>query len=79
MKLDKILLDPSAVYESPHHVVEDASLEKSDKIRVLHHWEYDVRRMIDAEGEGMTEGEASILLEQVLAALGSLGAGPGEE
>jgi len=79
MKLDKILLDPSAVYESPMDVVEDASLEESDRIRVLRRWEYDARRLTDAEGEGMGEGDACATLEQVLEALGSLGAGPGEE
>ncbi|MGM0631792.1 MAG: hypothetical protein ACQETO_01325 [Pseudomonadota bacterium] len=79
MKLEQILLDPSAVYETPQRVVDDASLEKADKIRVLHHWEYDARRVLDSEGEGMDKGDASTVLQSVLEALESLGSGPGEE
>ena len=81
MKLEQILLDPSAVYETPRKVVEDDSLERSDKIRVLHHWEYDARRVLDSEGEGMSvdKGAASAMLEAVLQALESIGAEPGEE
>lgn len=79
MKLDEILLDPATAYDNPQSVVDDASLEKADKIRVLHRWEYDARQLAVAESEGMGEGNAAVMLDQVTKALKELGAEPGEE
>lgn len=79
MKLDQILLDPAAVYENPRSVLDDSSLEREEKIHILHRWEYDARRLTDAEGEGMSRGDVPTLLDQVLDSLEALGAEPGEE
>lgn len=79
MKLDEILLDPASAYENPLQVVEDASLDRADKIRVLHRWEYDARQLGVAESEGMSKGSATATLDDVLKALETLGAAPGEE
>lgn len=79
MKLDQILLDPASAYDNPLQVVEDASLEQDEKVRVLHRWEYDARQLGVAESEGMGKGNAASMLEEVLKALEQLGAEPGEE
>lgn len=79
MKLDEILLDPAAAYESPRQVVEDGALSQADKVHVLHRWEYDARQLAVAESEGMGKGNAAVVLEQVLKALEELGADPGVE
>lgn len=83
MKLEDILLDPSAAYDTPRAVVEDDNLSQEEKISVLHHWEQDVRREISSAGEGMAFGHReegpSKALDEVLNALEMLGAEPGVE
>lgn len=79
MKMEDILLDPSQTFESPAQVLEASELDREQKVKVLHRWEYDARQLLIAESEGMNQGNAASMLEQVLAALDELGAESGVE
>lgn len=79
MKFEDIMLDPANAYDTPAEVCTDDALDREQKVRVLHRWEYDARQLLVAEGEGMNQGDAEKLLQDVLDALHSLGAGSGVE
>lgn len=79
MKYEEILLDPAKAYDAPADVCSDSSLEREQKIKVLHRWEFDARQLLVAEGEGMNQGNVDRLLQDVLKALESLGAESGVE
>lgn len=76
-KYDQALLDPTSVYAFPMEVVSDNSLNREQKIQILHRWEYDARELQVAEEENMpdlTQEEKSSMLSRVLDALHALGA-----
>lgn len=79
MNFDDIMLDPASAFDSPQQVLDSDTLSESQKVHVLHRWEYDARQMLVAEGEGMGENKGEEMLQQVLAALKKLGAEPGAE
>ena len=56
---NKALHDPSAVYPEPKDVLTDDTLDKSQKLRVLHQWEYDAREMMVADEENMAGSDSS--------------------
>ncbi len=68
--------DPASVFSRPEDVCAEESLTESQKIEILRRWEYDARELEVAEDENMAGGPAS-QLDQVIAALHRLGAGPG--
>jgi hypothetical protein len=72
-EFERLLADPSAIYVSPEELVSDSQLTVKEKVEVLRRWAYDADELAVAEEEGMT-GEASGLLERILAALEQLGA-----
>ena len=72
---EQMLVDPSAHYAAPRDVVRDSRLSVEEKIHLLMRWEADARALAAAEVENMAGGEPN-LLDNVLQALGSLGAGP---
>lgn len=72
----KALVDPSSVFSSPMAVVLDDNLSSKQKIEILRHWEYDAREMQVADEEGFPARKPGHLLDEVLAALHRLGAGP---
>ncbi|MDX1587482.1 MAG: hypothetical protein R3296_00965 [Oleiphilaceae bacterium] len=78
MSIEKALLDPADVYDSPASVCDDTRLSQSQKVEVLRRWEYDARSQIVAEEENMPdqEGDAGDTLDQVLEALKKLGENP---
>ncbi len=79
MKLEDIMLDPAQAYDKPADVCSDSALDREQKIKVLHRWEYDARQLLVAEAEGMNQGNVDRMLQDVLEALKSLGAESGVE
>lgn len=67
----------SASFASPRDVVEDQTLSREAKLRLLTQWERDARELSVAEEEGMMGGEES-MLGRVRQALQQLGADRGE-
>lgn len=59
--VDRALHDPSEVYRFPHDVVEDQSISKEDKLKILQQWEYDAREIQVADEENMVGDSASML------------------
>lgn len=74
--VEKAKLDPASVYSSPREVLSDSSITREDKIDILKRWEYDVREIMVAEEENMPADNSAVLLEEIIAALKELGAGP---
>lgn len=70
-RLEKALLDPPAVFESPADVLADRTLTKEQKIEILRRWEYDASEVSVAEEEGMPAGNGEVL-QQILYALHDL-------
>jgi hypothetical protein len=57
-KLEEILSDPSAAFASPVDVVGNPDIPRSDKIRILRQWRYDLVQLQVASGENLT-GDSS--------------------
>lgn len=68
------LQDPQQIFSSPADVRDHAVLSREEKIKILQHWEYDVRDVEVAEEEGMPSSDKEGLLKQILNALSELGA-----
>ena len=64
--LEKALLDPQSVFETPQDVVREPSLSTDRKIEILRRWEYNVSEEAVALEEGMPG-------EEILVAIGELG------
>ena len=71
--VEKALLDPGLVFETPGEVLANNELTRAQKIEILRRWEYDVRELQVADEEGM-EGPEPVTLDAVLDALRTLGA-----
>lgn len=71
----RALKDPSAVFESPRHVVHDSRLSHGEKLRILERWETDARllQVATEENMGSDDGEDGTLLQRVLDAMDELG------
>lgn len=76
--LDKALLDPAAVFETPEAVLRHDGLSEEQKIDILRRWEYDASEIAVAEEEGM-QGEQPLVLRRVLLALEELTDGKWEK
>ena len=72
--VEKALVDPSSVFQTPEDVLASSEISREQKIKILHRWEYDVRELEVAEEEGMEGGPKPVPLDAVLRALRSLGA-----
>ena len=57
------LRTPSEVYDRPAAVLRDRSLDDSQKLEILSHWEAEAVQLQESEGEGMGGGEKSLLGE----------------
>jgi hypothetical protein len=57
------LRTPSEVYERPAAVVLDESLDDSQKLEILSHWEAEAVQLQESEAEGFDGGEKSLLSE----------------
>jgi hypothetical protein len=71
--IQKALLDPASVFDSPGDVLKDESTSREQKIEILRRWEYDARELQVASEENMP-GNNSDILDEVLDALNKLGA-----
>lgn len=71
-RLQKALLDPSDVFDSPEDVISDGEFSIAQKIEILRRWDYDASEISAAESEGMPVRNGE-LLQHVLRALGELG------
>lgn len=60
-RFQKILQDPSAIYETPEDVLKDDSLSKDEKRQVLNQWRYDAIQLQTGDAENMSGGEESPL------------------
>jgi hypothetical protein len=70
-ELERAVIEPSSVYETPEDVLADSRLDDAEKRRVLESWERDARELAVAEDENMAGGEPN-RLNAVLAALAKL-------
>ncbi|MEX2125780.1 MAG: hypothetical protein WD795_17965 [Woeseia sp.] len=66
---------PSDVYARPAAVVQDETLDDSQKLEVLSHWEAEAIQLQESEGEGFDGGERSLLAE-IKCAISELQAAP---
>lgn len=73
-QIEKAMLDPAAVFDTPEEIVRDADITRAQKIELLRRWENQVADEAVALEEGMP-GEESDLPRRILVALGEL-AGP---
>lgn len=60
-------LNPTRFFESPAHVLLDATLTHEQKSTVLESWRLDAERMAESTNEGMGGGEQSRLREVAMA------------
>lgn len=72
-ELDRALLDPADIFDSPEAVLAREDLERDQKIEILQRWFYDANEVAVAQEEGMT-GDQPLLVRRVSLALESLGA-----
>jgi hypothetical protein len=63
MNIEKALINPADVYNEPDQVLQDASLTREQKMKILTQWEYDARELEVAEEENMSGGTQSRLRE----------------
>ena len=70
-ELERAVIEPSSVYETPEDVLADSRLDDTQKRRVLESWEQDARELAVAEEENMAGGEPN-RLSDVLEALAKL-------
>lgn len=61
MSIDKALRNPAEVYNVPDQVLQDGTLTREQKLKILKIWEYDARELEVAEEENMAGGSPSIL------------------
>ncbi|WP_373084761.1 hypothetical protein [Sneathiella sp.] len=57
--IEKILKDPSAVYDTPHDVYHDENLTFEAKSAILEGWEEDVKGLLRADSENMSNPDSS--------------------
>jgi hypothetical protein len=62
---NRAMLSPDSVFHHPDDVVDDLSLTKQQKLRILEQWEYDAREIQVAEEENM-RGDSESMLNRVL-------------
>lgn len=62
-KYEEALVNPTGVYDDPHAVVEDASLDLQQKRKVLKNWEAETIHLEESEAEGRVDGENSLLAD----------------
>ncbi len=70
-RLERALAHPSAVYPTPESVLEDDTLSRDEKGKVLRRWEFDVAELAVATEEGMPHAGED-LTRRILLALEKL-------
>jgi hypothetical protein len=69
--IEKALLNPSSVFNTPEEVLEAEDISKDQKIEILRRWEYDARQLQVAEEENMV-GPQINKLDRIINALRKL-------
>lgn len=64
--------DPKSVYSYPQNVLDDHTITREQKVKILKQWEYDARELQVAEEENMTGNSSPSMLNRVLQALNKL-------
>lgn len=59
-------------YDSPEELINDQSLTREEKVRMLEDWRMDKKALMRASGEGMEGEDRADLLKRVKKALASL-------
>jgi hypothetical protein len=72
--IERALLDPGSVFETPEDVFTQSSLTSDQKIEILRRWEYDEAEVNVAVEEGMP-GNDTGLLRRILLVLDGLTGG----
>lgn len=70
--IDKALLDPGAVFDSPGEIVEHDGLTAAQKTEILRRWYYDEAEVDVAGEEGMPGADDNVLAGRILQALEQL-------
>lgn len=65
-EFERIINDPSAVYQQPEDVLRDERLSRAERIAILKQWAFDAREIEVAQEENM-RGDASVLRQVLLA------------
>ena len=69
----KAMLDPTMIFKDPNDVVASKELTRSQKIEILHRWEYDARALEVAEEEAGMAVRQPDMFDRVVQALHMLG------
>ncbi|WP_339633423.1 hypothetical protein [uncultured Sneathiella sp.] len=70
--LEEILKDPSAVFDSPHDVVDDTHLSDEDKSEILKTWKEDAKALIRAESENMESAKRTSPAPELLTEISNI-------
>ncbi|TFG65873.1 MAG: hypothetical protein E4H27_10430 [Anaerolineales bacterium] len=68
MNIEQAMTDPTRAFSNPGEVINEQSLTRDQKIKILTQWEYDARELEVAEEENMGGGPPSVL-DEILKAL----------
>ncbi len=76
-RFDEVQKDVAANFATPGAILGDSELEPRQKVKLLQQWEYDLRQMLVASEENMTDqtaaqGGSAELLRKVRKALAAL-------
>lgn len=67
--LERAKLDPGSVFSAPEDILEEPSLDKTQKIDLLKRWKFDAQRLLDSGSEGMAPEKNADLLRRISLAL----------
>lgn len=63
MAFEKVLQDPTAIFDGPRDVLASDKYSKTQKREILENWELDANRLQESAEESMTGGEPARLAE----------------
>ncbi len=66
---EKAMLSPTSVYKIPNEVVEDDTLSREQKLKILRQWEYDAHELQVAEDENMPGDQPTSMLHRIITAI----------
>lgn len=78
-QIARAMRDPAEVFSAPADVLSADGVSQKEKIDILRRWEYDAREELVADEEGFAGNAPGALLDDIVAALHSLGTGPDVE
>ncbi len=74
INLEKAMLDPTAVFDTPAQLLATDELNRNQKIEILRRWEYDAHELEVAEEEAGMAVRRPEMFDLVVKALNDLGA-----